>query len=155
MKLYLVQHGEAAPKSEDPVRPLTARGQDDVARVAAFVRQAGAEVSQIRHSGKRRAEETACILAEYLEPSEGIAALPGMAPKDDVRPVAELLSRQSKSLMFVGHRMFMDRLVALLVTGNPDSRVVRFRRGAMACLVRKPKSRKWFVHWFVVPELVP
>ena len=34
MKLYLVQHGEAKSKAEDPQRPLTERGREDVARVA-------------------------------------------------------------------------------------------------------------------------
>ena len=36
MKLYLVQHGEAKSKAEDPRRPLTERGKEEVARVAAF-----------------------------------------------------------------------------------------------------------------------
>jgi len=35
MKLYLVQHGEANSKAEDPQRPLAERGRGDVARVAA------------------------------------------------------------------------------------------------------------------------
>ncbi len=35
MELYLVQHGEAKSKAEDPQRPLTQRGREDVARVAA------------------------------------------------------------------------------------------------------------------------
>jgi hypothetical protein len=44
-----------------------------------------------RHSGKRR-EETASILAEHLAPAEGVLPNPGLAPKDDVRPMAETLS---------------------------------------------------------------
>ena len=34
-KLYLVQHAEAKSKAEDPQRPLTEHGIEDVARVAA------------------------------------------------------------------------------------------------------------------------
>ena len=56
MKLYLVQHGEAKSKAEDPQRPLTERGREDVARVATFATKAGSQVRQIRHSGKRRLE---------------------------------------------------------------------------------------------------
>ena len=64
MKLYLVQHGEAKSKKEDPQRPLTERGGEDVAQVVAFAAGAGVQVSQIRHSGKRRAEETVLSCAQ-------------------------------------------------------------------------------------------
>ena len=93
MRLYLVQHGDAKPEADDPERQLSEQGRDDVARVAAFAKRAGVEVTQIRHSGKRRAEETAAILAEHLKPAGGVLALPGLAPKDDVSGVAELLKR--------------------------------------------------------------
>jgi phosphohistidine phosphatase len=155
MKLYLVQHGDAVPKSDDPARPLTERGREDVSRVAGFAQRAGVEVSQIQHSGKRRAEETAAILAEYLHPAGGVVALPGLAPQDDVDTVAELLSREAKSLMFVGHRPFMDRLAGLLVTGSRDRVVVRFEKGGIVCLERDPKTRTWSVRWAVTPDLIP
>jgi phosphohistidine phosphatase len=155
MRLYLVQHGEAAAKSEDPERPLTERGQDDVSRVAAFAQRAGVKVHQIRHSGKRRARETAAILAERLQPVDGIVASPGLAPKDDVRQVAELLGRESRSLMFVGHRPFMDRLAGLLVADDPDRAVVAFKMGGIVCLERDPISWTWAVRWLVTPDLIP
>jgi phosphohistidine phosphatase len=154
MQLYLVQHGEAKSKSQDPARPLTDQGRADVARVAAFARRAGIRVYQIRHSGKLRAEETASILAEHLSPAEGIVALPGLAPKDDVRPVAELLGRETRPLMFVGHRPFMDRLVGLLVAHDRTCAVVRFRRGGIVSLVRDPRSWVWSVQWVVTPNLI-
>mgnify|MGYP001822478467 CR=1 FL=1 len=155
MRLYLVQHGEAKPKSEDPARPLSEQGVSDVTRMAAFARGAGVEVAQIRHSGKRRAEETAAILAEQLEPPQGVVVLPGLAPKDDVQPVAEFLGRETRNLMFVGHRPFMDRLAALLVMGVQNRKLLRFQRGGIVCLERDPKTRAWVVRWVVTPELIP
>ena len=44
MKLYLVQHGEAKSKVEDPQRPLTERGKEDVARVTALAAGTGCQV---------------------------------------------------------------------------------------------------------------
>lgn len=155
MRLYLVQHGDAMSKSEDPRRPLTAQGRADVTRVAEFAQQAGIEIFQIRHSGKRRAEETAAILAEKLKPEGGLVTLPGLAPKDDVRPIAELLNRETRSLMFIGHRPFMDRLAGLLVAADRGRTVVLFQRGGIACLERSPKSWTWAVRWVVTPELIP
>jgi phosphohistidine phosphatase len=154
MRLYLVQHGEARSKEEDPERPLTEQGCDDVAQVAAFARRAGVEVHQIRHSGKRRAEETAAILAEHLQPAAGMVALPGLAPKDDVTEVAELLNRETRPLMFVGHRPFMDRLAGLLLAGDVNQTVVRFQRGGVVCLERDPATRTWSVLWVITPELI-
>jgi phosphohistidine phosphatase len=155
VKLYLVRHGEAVDGAADPERPLTAQGRDDVARVGALLRQAGAEVHQIRHSGKRRAEETAALLAEALRPAGGVAALPGLAPKDDVRAVAELLKRETRPLMLVGHQPFLERLAGLLVTGEPDHTVVRLQKAGVVCLEWDPPSRTWAVLWAVTPELVP
>jgi phosphohistidine phosphatase len=155
MKLYLVQHRDAKSKSEDPERPLTEQGRQDVAQVAAFAQRADVRVAQIRHSGKRRAEETATILAEYLAPAGGVVALPGLAPKDDTSRVAELLNREARPLMLVGHRPFMDRLAGLLVAGNQDRMVMRFRKGGIVCLERDPKTWTWTVCWIVTPDLIP
>jgi phosphohistidine phosphatase len=154
MRLYLVQHGEARPRAEDSERPLTEQGRDDVSRVASFASSAGVEVYQIRHSGVGRAEETAAILAEHLKPAGGVVPLSGLAPKDDVRRVAELLNRETRPLMFVGHRPFMDRLAGLLVAGDPERGVVQFQKGGIVCLERDPQTWTWMICWVVTPELI-
>ena len=155
MKLYLVQHGDAEAKKDDPARHLTEQGRNDVARVADFAKVANVQVYQIRHSPKHRAAETAAVLAEHLEPEGGIVALPGLAPKDDVRPVAEWLNRESRPLMLVGHRPFMDRLFGLLVAGDRTSAIMRFEKGGIVCLERDPKQWTWSVLWAVTPALLP
>jgi phosphohistidine phosphatase len=161
VKLYLVQHGEARSKAEDPQRPLTERGREDVARVAAFAATAGLQVDQIRHGGKRRAEETAAILAEHLSPAEGVVAVPGLAPRDDVRPVAEALlppsippigGKEGGAVMLVGHLPFLDRLVSLLVTGDAERSIMRFQKGGIVCLAREDGD--WAVGWMVAPDLI-
>ena len=42
MKLYLVRHGEAVSRSQDPERPLSQRGRSDVEGVATRLAKAGA-----------------------------------------------------------------------------------------------------------------
>jgi len=153
VKLYLVQHGEAKNKAEDPQRPLTERGRDDVVRVAAFAARAGLQVDQIRHSGKRRAEETAAILAEHLSPAEGVVASPGLAPRDDVRLVAKALRDETQPEMLVGHLPFLDRLASLLVTGDAECSIVRFQKGGIICLVREDGN--WAIGWIITPDLIP
>ena len=36
MHIYLVQHGAAAPKDENPEKPLSDSGRDDIKKMASF-----------------------------------------------------------------------------------------------------------------------
>ena len=59
IRLYLVQHGEAVPETENPERPLTSRGREDIRRLAAFLAQANVRPRRIVHSAKLRAVDSA------------------------------------------------------------------------------------------------
>jgi phosphohistidine phosphatase len=152
MDLYLVQHGEARPEAEDPERPLTAQGVETVRRMASWAAQIGVRVDQIRHSGKRRAEQTAALLAERLSPSNGAIAVEGLKPNDDVRPMAEALRAEHGPVMLIGHLPFLGHLASLLVAGNPEGGVVRFRQAGIVCLSQD--EGEWAVNWVMPPELL-
>jgi phosphohistidine phosphatase len=152
MKVYLVQHAEAEPKSVDPARPLTARGRQEAERVATFAARLGLTVGQIRHSGKTRAEQTARVLGAFLSPPAGVVAAFGLAPKDEVEPVAEALESESQSLMLVGHLPFLARLAGLLLTGDADRSIIQFRNAGIVCLTRE--EGRWSAAWILTPEMV-
>jgi phosphohistidine phosphatase len=152
MILFLVQHGEAKPESEDPDRSLTDRGAEVVERMADWAARMGMKVDEIRHSGKRRAEQTATIFAKRLSPSRGMIAAPGLTPLDSVNPVAASLQGQQDSIMLVGHLPHLSRLVSLLLSGNPDTEVVKFRNAGIVCLTQK--EAKWAIDWVVQPDLL-
>ena len=152
MELFLVQHGEAKPESEDPERSLTERGAETVRRMATWAMQAGVRVAQIRHSGKRRAQQTAEILAEQLRPAMGVMRVEGLKPNDDVHSMAVTVGAESEPLMLVGHLPFLSRLAGLLVAGEADAVVVRFRNSGIVCL--HSREGRWSVDWVVPPELV-
>jgi len=151
MEVYLVQHGEAQPKSVDPARPLTERGRQDAQRMATFAARLSLEVEQIRHSGKTRAEQTATLFGEALSPPGGVVRVPGLAPKDDVQPVANALAGESRPMMLVGHLPFLARLAGLLVAGDPDCPVVQFQKAGVVCLARE--GDRWLVAWILTPEM--
>ena len=151
MKVYLVQHGEAEPKSVDPARPLAAHGREETGQVAALAARLVLEVGQIRHSGKTRAEQTAAILGETLSPPGGVVAVPGLAPMDDVRPVAAALAQETEPVMLVGHLRFLARLAGLLLTGDPEHTIIQFRNSAIVCLAREEDG--WSVTWILTPEM--
>ena len=151
MEVYLVQHGEAMPKSVDRTRPLSGQGRQEVGRVAVFAARMGLAVGQIRHSGKTRAEQTAAMLGETLSPAGGVVAVPGLAPLDDVKPIADAIEGESQPLMLVGHLPFLARLTGLLLTGGADNQVVRFRMGGIVCLARD--ESRWEVAWILTPKM--
>jgi phosphohistidine phosphatase len=152
MTLYLVQHGEAKPEAEDPERSLTALGAETVEQMAGWAARIGINVDEIRHSGKRRAEQTATIFAEHLNPQKGVIAVSGLNPNDDVTLVAVSLQGEQKSIILVGHLPHLSKLVGFLVAGNSETEIIRFRNAAVVCLTQK--DGKWAVDWVMQPDLL-
>lgn len=153
MRVYLVQHGEAAAKEVDASRPLTARGHKEVEAVAAFLKPLGVEVEAVWHSGKVRAVQTAELLAGAVTTRQGVVAHDGLGPKEDVTAAAEELLRLNKDVFVVGHLPFLSRLASLLLCGESSAGVVRFQYGGVVCLTRDEEGG-WAVRWMVTPEAI-
>jgi phosphohistidine phosphatase len=114
MAIYLVQHGEALPKEQDPERSLSETGRAETRRIAEVAAGYNVRVNKIEHSGKKRAQQTAEIVGELLKPEQGVTQRDGLAPKDDVQAITGSLVAGS-NLMLVGHLPFVERLVGQLV----------------------------------------
>ena len=153
MKLYLVQHGEAVAKEVDPDRPLSERGLRDVEKMALFLLQGGISVDRILHSGKRRAEQTAQMLAAATMPGGQPESVEGIKPNDDVAAFGEKLGDLHDDTLVAGHLPFMARLVAWLITGNDDLGMLAYRPGSVVCLEQQGEGG-WTLEWMVRPELL-
>ena len=151
MRLYLVQHGEAKSEAEDPGRSLTTRGEEETKKVSDAAKRLGICPSRIYHSGKKRAEQTAGIIAVALDLSVQLGQ--GLNPNDNVRPWAERISREAEDLMIVGHLPFLEKLASFLVCGDEGAKAVMFRYGAILCLEKK-ESGRWAVDWVIKPEMI-
>ena len=151
MEVYLVQHGEAKPESEDPERPLTARGRSEAESVARNAAASGIQVTRILHSGKTRARQTAEILADHLAPAEGVSEHKGLSPLDDPREVKLLVEQVERPVMLVGHLPHLSKLAATLITGDTEKEVVRFRMAGIVCLGLSDAG--WAVNWILTPEI--
>ncbi len=86
MHLYLVQHGDALPKDLDPGRPLSDKGLADIGRLADWLGERGVKVTEILHSGKTRARQTAELLGSVVESGDRIREGSGLGPNDSPRP---------------------------------------------------------------------
>ena len=103
MNIYLVQHADAKPEKEDPSRPLSEKGLQDIARVASYVATLNIEVHKIFHSTKLRARQTAEVLLENLKPKGGISEADGLSPLDDPNIWAERLRSINEDSIIIGH----------------------------------------------------
>lgn len=152
MEVYLVQHGESKPESEDPERPLTDKGKAEVESVARYVVKSGAGVSQIFHSGRLRAKQTAELFAQHMRVPHGVTEREGLGPLDNPGTAKQLISRANEPVIIVGHLPHLSRLTSLLILENAEKEVVRFRMGGIVCLGRD--NNNWSVDWVIIPELI-
>ena len=127
MKIFLVQHGESKSKTEDPDRPLNKKGLRNVEKVATWMSKTAEKVTEIKHSGKKRAEQTAKIFGNHLSPSQGVNSASGLNPNDDILPIVDMLNKQQDPCMIVGHLPFLCLLTDYLITGYQHSEVVKFQ----------------------------
>ena len=153
MPLYLVRHGEACSEAADPDRSLTEAGKATVDGMAQLTATFNVPVSQIFHSGKTRAGQTADIFSKHLKPSAGVKEIKGINPNDDVTIIASKLD-PALNMMIVGHLPFLERLVSFLVTGSPDKSIIKFQAGGIVCLDQIEKNGSWHVKWALMPKMV-
>lgn len=152
MSLFLVQHGKALSPDIDPERGLSDEGIAEVERIASTAKNYDVHVAAIKHSGKKRAQQTADIFASALNPDGGVEQRNGLNPLDDVIPVARSINAKENA-MLVGHLPFMERLTSFLITGNPDRPVFKFQNGGIVCLDQDPNTQIWIIKWTLMPRI--
>ena len=153
MKLYLVQHAKAASKEADPERPLTEEGHRDIEKVAEFIEPLNLCVDYVWHSRKKRAEQTAELLAEVVRINKAKLARDGLGPNDDVAALREELARSPDDIMIVGHLPFLSRLTSLLTVGSESANTVAFKQAGIVSLSRSDVNQ-WQIEWMVTPEIL-
>ncbi|MFZ5906313.1 MAG: phosphohistidine phosphatase SixA [Nitrospirota bacterium] len=153
MYLYLVQHGAAKTEEEDPLRPLSSQGYQDITRVSTYLSRLNISVDTIMHSAKLRARQTAEVLREYLRPMQGISEKDGLSPLDNPEIWKERLTGMSEDLFLIGHLPHLARLASLLLCGHDGKHIVRFQMAGVVCLERN-ESGIWSLQWMITPRII-
>jgi len=152
MALYLIQHGKSLPKDLDPDQGLSEEGIAETRRMANLAKDHGVTVSQIRHSVKTRARQTAEIFAQTLKPQKGIQEVSGIQPLDDVTAYASRID-PGQNIMLVGHLPFMERMTSYLITGSVDKPVLKFQNSGIVCLDKEIENQSWVILWSLMPKI--
>lgn len=152
MALYLVQHGKSLPREQDPEQGLSQDGTREVERIAMVANGYGIHVGRIQHSGKKRARQTAEILASTLNPPHGVKEIQGIGPLDDVTLLVPTLNSRDNR-MLVGHLPFLERLTSYLLTGSFDCRIFKFQNGGIVALDQDLGNGSWYIKWALMPNI--
>jgi len=153
VRVYLVRHGDANPKAEDPERHLSATGHTQVHRMADFLRPLGIRVGVIWHSTKVRAMETAACLSGAVAADDGLVERSDLAPNDPVGPVAKAIRQSDRDLMIVGHLPYVANLASKLLAGADDAVRLHVTCATVACLTHTSEN-EWRLAWMVTPDLL-
>lgn len=148
MKLYLIQHAQAKSKNEDPERGLTEEGMECINKTASFLKKAGQDIKNIWHSGKKRALQSADIIAGKLDGCS-IVQKDGLAPNDNPDLIIRQLSEFDKNIVIVGHLPFLSKLTSKLLDSSRE--VAAFKNAGIVCL---HFDTAWTIEWMIIPELM-
>ena len=133
MDVYLMQHGAALDKEEDPQRPLSPAGVEQVRSAAAGMKALGLTFDLIAASPKRRSQQTAALVAERLRyPYSDILTTAALLPKADPGEIMVLLADEKPAgvVLLVGHLPHLA-VFASRLTGGAE---LKFENAGLACL---------------------
>jgi phosphohistidine phosphatase len=119
LKLFLVHHGDAVDADVDPRRPLSALGQERVARLAAAAAQRGVRPDVVWHSGKLRAKQTAEAFWRACNALAEFAATRDVQPDDPAEWIRDRLLGETRDVLIAGHFYHLPRLLGLLTDSPP------------------------------------
>jgi phosphohistidine phosphatase len=156
--IYLMQHAQAVREEVDPQRPLSEEGRAAIAQVAERVARLNLPLQSIYHSGKLRARQTAEALAGALPRAPQVLARHDLNPKDPAAPLARWLRDEAQKavtgeLVIVGHLPLLDRLAALLLTGDENAGVIALQYAGLVALTLREGGKLFAVRWILTPEL--
>jgi phosphohistidine phosphatase len=154
--LYVVRHAHAgdaeAWRGPDEARPLSARGENQVARLVAFLVRAGVKPAVILTSPKLRASQTAAPIAEAL--GVPLRAEPLLGMEVDLLDLDRLLAAggDPPSAMIVGHDPDFTEILEEL-TGASSMPMVKGAIARLDC-TRPLVPGAGVLRWFVPPDLL-
>ena len=149
VRLYIAHHGDAVGPQENPMRPLSATGQQQVTDLAAEAAGRGVRPRVIWHSGKLRARQTAEAYWRACNPLAQVTAARGLLPGDPPAWIADRMLAEDGELMVVGHMPHLPSLLALLLTGTTDAPDAGFPLNGLVCV--EEQAGTWTERWRLTP----
>ena len=148
-RLYFAQHGIAVSKTEDPERPLSNPGIMQTNSVAKQLHQSGEPVTDIFHSNKLRAQQTAEIFSSILQQTR-TSVIDYLSPNDDIALIKPQLT--SNNALYIGHLPHLGKLVSSLTAGDEELDIIKFHNSAVVCLEKN--VMRYQILWYLTPQII-
>ncbi len=155
MEIYLVRHGAAYEKEEDPERHLNNNGVNQCHLTGKALKKLDIQFDLIVSSPKARARQTAEIIAEevgYLKDEIKIteALVPTAFPKDTIKYLNNF--DDAKRIMLAGHLPLLGHLASELMI-NTSQISFHFEPGAVCHIYTEhPHTFAGYFRWFLAPQ---
>ncbi len=139
------------PKETDPERALSEQGIRDIRILALHMQNMGVQLTNIFHSGKLRAEQSARLIAATLAPELEPLATEGLCPNDDPCVVVGDIEQMTDNILIASHMPFVSRLCSILLTGASDAEFASMP-GTLFCLEKT--DNKWRLAYMLRPDFL-
>jgi phosphohistidine phosphatase len=157
MEIYLMQHGDYLTKEQDSEESLCPEGIEKMKKIEQALKRISIHVNQIITSPKKRARQTAEIVAYSVGSSpDKIIETPLLKPLTPPGETIEYLSQFShlNSLLLVGHLPSLARIASSLLM-NGSQEVIHFERGGIVRIdLDTFPTHAGQLRWYLTPELL-
>ncbi|MEW5895148.1 MAG: phosphohistidine phosphatase SixA [Candidatus Omnitrophota bacterium] len=144
MRLYLMRHGDYVVSAPD--QPLSSSGADDVRRVLEFLKKTGAAVSEIWHSPKLRAVQTAEIAREFF-PDTLMNQRDDLTPNASASEVFDDIERLENNILLVSHLPFIPNLLLRMIPHRQQTAVLQ----AASVVIVEKADNEWKITDVITP----
>jgi phosphohistidine phosphatase len=153
MELFIVRHAHAVNAEENPERPLSSRGREQVRQLTAFLEKSGSlSCGEVWHSPLTRSRETAKLLTAGLALNARLVEVDGLEGEADPTIIVGRLQSRREPLAIVGHEPHLSALASQLVAATAEP--PRFVLKKCAVLALERGDDVWRVRWHVSPEIL-
>jgi phosphohistidine phosphatase len=154
MEIYLMQHGPALPKEQDPEEGLSPEGEARIRASGQALKKMGVSFDAVLSSPKKRSRQTAAIVAETVGfkqekiiETEKVKAM--TSPEETVEVLAGLSG--AERVLIAGHLPSVAELASFLLTEGSKA-AVQFEMGGCCRIdVEKLPTHSGRLRWYLLP----
>jgi phosphohistidine phosphatase len=155
MEIYLMQHGPALPKDQDPEEGLSPEGEARIHTSGRALKKMGVAFDAMLSSPKKRSKQTAAIVAREvgfpLEKIVETTKVKAMAPPEETVQALSQLSGVERVLI-AGHLPSVAEVASFLLTEGAKA-AVQFEMGGCCRIdVEELPTHSGRLRWYLIPD---
>jgi phosphohistidine phosphatase len=161
MNLFILRHGLAvepgtAGFAKDSDRPLTAKGERKLWKIADAMEDLEISFDCILSSPYLRARQTAEIVAEALDLKKKLEFCEALTPGGNPTRLLEAINARKpapENLLLVGHEPYLSELISLLLSGSSDIPITMKKAGLCKLAIESLRFGQCAtLEWLLTPK---